>query len=110
VTDDVVDRGAAAVRIAAIAHSGGHRAAVKGHLTNEVVDLSGSHTGLDETGQFVENFSCQPPGLAHPLEAFRPVELDGPVAVDGLVAFDHLIFSHARHIAIAAPNCERPNA
>ena len=66
--------------------------------------------GWTKVGQFVEDFSRKPAGLAHALEAVRPVELDRAVAIDGLVAFDYLIFGHAAHIVALGRNCEGPSA
>ena len=102
VADDMIDRGAAAVSIAAIAHRCRNGARIEHHAANLVVDLARGHTGRNKIGQLVEDFSGKASGLTHALETFRPVELDGPVTIDGLVAVDYLIFGHARPCSDAA--------
>ncbi len=71
VADDVVDRGAATLRVAAIAQGGGHAAGFKRHPLDDCVNLSGRNAGNHLGHQRVEDRGCEVAGAAHALEALR---------------------------------------
>ncbi len=76
VADDMVDRGAAALGIAAIAQGRGNRAA-RPHLgEDDLVQLLRRHPRHDVGNEHVEHFRGATPGGAHAGEALRPVQLD----------------------------------
>ena len=106
VANHMVDRSAAAMRIAAIAQRCGHRACVQHHAARKVIDLARGHARLYEFGQLVEDFSGKASCLAHTLKPIGPVQLDRPVAVNGLISIDDLVLVHGAHIAMDAQNCE----
>src|SRR6185436_13104242 len=82
VADDMVDRGAAALRIAAIAQGRGHRARVQGHAMDDVVQLLGGHAGNDVGDERVEDLGGETAGGAHAGKGFGAVELDRAMAAD----------------------------
>src|SRR4051794_29539049 len=78
VADDMVDRDAAALGVAAVAERRGQAAAVDRHLVDNVVERLGRDAWNDMRHQRVEDFGGEPSGAAHALEALSPVELDDP--------------------------------
>ena len=82
VADDMVDRGAAALRIAAIAERRGDGAGVERHPVDDVVQLLGGDAGDDMGDERVEDVGGEPAGGAHAGKAFGPVQLDRAVAAD----------------------------
>ena len=78
VADDVVDRGAGRLVIAAVHQRRGQRAVVHREFEHEAVDLLGGHARLHLVGQHVEAFGGELAGLAHARECLRAVELDLP--------------------------------
>jgi hypothetical protein len=76
VADHIVDRGAAAVLIAAITHRRGDAAASDTHAADDVVQLAGGDAGYDIRHQRVQYLRRQPPGLAHSGKAALVVKLD----------------------------------
>ena len=107
-TDHMIDRRAAAMRITAITHGCRHSTCIQHHGARLVVYLAGRHTWLDESGQLIENFRRKTPCLAHAFIPVRTMQLDCPIAIDGLVRLDYLIFRHAVHIVSSGRNCEMP--
>ena len=77
VADDMVDRDAAAVRVAAIAERRGDAAAAQRHLADDVVELAASSTPGTTCGTSASRISAASrPARAHAGEALGPVELD----------------------------------
>jgi hypothetical protein len=79
VAHDVVDRGAAALVVAAIAERGGDGAARPHFGEHDVVNLLRRHAGHDVRHQRVEDFGGAAAGGAHAGKARRAVELDAPL-------------------------------
>ena len=97
VADDMIDRDAAALGIAAIAQGCGGGASLDRHLVDDVVEILGGHAGDDVGHQRVENFRGQPTGPAHARKTLGAVQLDHAVAgLDPVVAGDGDILSHQR--------------
>ena len=72
VADDMVDRGAAALRIAAIAQGRGDARRASRHLgEDDVVDLLGGDAGDDMGNERVEDLGGAAPGGAHAGKALR---------------------------------------
>jgi hypothetical protein len=106
--DDMVDAGAAAMRIAAIAERCGNRAAAQRHLADDVVQFFGRHAGHNVRHQRVEDFGREPTGLAHAFKALGSVQFDDPVAGQtGLGGRDFYIMIHPDDIERYSPLCER---
>jgi hypothetical protein len=76
VADHAVERDAAAMRIAAIAQRGGHRAPVQRHLPHDVVERASGDAGLHMGHQRVQDFGSEAARLAHAFKGFRAVQLD----------------------------------
>ena len=112
VADDMVDRGAAALRIAAIAEGGGDRAAGAHLGEDDVVELAGGDAGHDVGDERVEDLGGDPAGGAHAGKALRAVQLDRAVtADDGVVAIEIMNVGHSADIALAAlPSGRRSSA
>ena len=79
VADDVVDRGAGRLAIAAIHQGRRQRAVVHGEVVNELVDLLGRHARQHVPGQHVEAARGQLPALRMPSKAAGPWILICPV-------------------------------
>ncbi len=94
VADDMVDRDAAAMRVAAIAERRGHAAAGDRHVADDIVELFGRDAGDDMRHQRVEDLGGEAAGLAHAFEACGPVELDRAIARLRHVFSDGDIFGH----------------
>src|SRR3954467_2120314 len=75
VADDVVDRDAAALGVAAIAEGRGDRARFDRHPVDDVVEVLGRHAGDDMRYQRVEDIGSETPGIAHAGKAFGAVKL-----------------------------------
>ena len=76
VADDVIDRGADRLAIAAIVERGWVGAMVHGELEGEIVEPRGGDARLDLVHEHVERLRRQAARLAHALEIRRPVQLD----------------------------------
>ena len=96
VADDMIDRDAAAMGVAAIAERRGHTAAGDRHVADDVVELVGAHAGDDVGHQRVEDLGGEAAGLAHALKACGSMELDRAVARLRHVFGDGHIFGHGR--------------
>src|SRR5262249_20818326 len=102
VANDMVDRDAAAVRIAAIAKRRRYGTAIQRQLADDIIDLACRHARLHYRHELIEDLGGQPTRLAHAGKAFGAMQLDRAVPQDGLAIDDVLILSHARHIATSA--------
>lgn len=80
VANDMVDRNAAAMRIAAIAQGRGDCTAAHRHIADNVIEFFRAYAGHDMRHQGVEDFGGKAASLAHAVKAFCPVQFDGPVA------------------------------
>ncbi len=76
VADDMVDRGAGGLAIAAIHHRRGNRPMVEREFEHKLVEALGGDAWLYLGNKHVEAFGDQPAGLAHMLESLRAVQLD----------------------------------
>ena len=99
VADDMVHRGAAALRIAAIAQGRGHAAGLQRHPVDDVVQLLGGDAGNHVRDQRVEDGGGEAAGGAHPGKGFGAVQLDRAMAPDdaGVAVEEKSV--HPRHIA-----------
>jgi hypothetical protein len=98
--DDMVDRGAAALGVAAIAERGRHRAFAQHMLADQVVEFAGGYPGDNVRHQGIEDFPSQPAGLAHAGEAVRTVQLyDAIASLDTVVRANGHIFGHGDYVA-----------
>ena len=103
----MVDAGAAAVRIAAIAQSRRNRAAAQRHFADDVVDFTGGNAGDDMFGQLVQYLRRQPPCGAHPRKAIGPVQFDNPITgLKSLIGGNDCILVHGVDIACVVRFCE----
>ena len=95
VADNVIDRGAAAFGVAAIAERGGNSAGLERHALDDRVNLSGRDPRNYLRHKCVKYLCGKTARAAHPFEAFWPVELDhmaarlGPVFGADLDIFGH---------------------
>ncbi len=93
--DDVVDRDAAALGVAAVAERRWNAAAVDRHAIDDIVELLRRDAGDDVRRKRVEDFGGEPAGAAHALEPFRAVQLDDAVAgFDPIIGSDGDVLSH----------------
>jgi hypothetical protein len=76
VADDVIDRRAGRLGIAAIHQGRRLRVVIHGELEYQPVDALGRYAGGHLVGEHVEAFGHQPAGLAHAGEGIGAVELD----------------------------------
>ena len=95
VADDMVDRGAAAVREPAIAEGGGQRIFAQHMRADDVVEFTRCDAGDDVRDQAVEHFGSEFPRRAHAVESFGAVELDRAVARGAGVGGGSDISGHA---------------
>ena len=96
---DMVDRGAAALRIAAIVQRCRNASLTQHMFAHDVVELACGDTGHDMRNECVEDLGGKPPGPAHAFEPFGSVQLDDAIArLDAVVDSDGDIFGHAVHI------------
>ena len=103
VADHMVDRDAAAMRIAAIPHRRGHRAPGQRAFAHEIVERRGGDARHHQFFDIVEDAGGELPRPPHAFEPFGAVKLDGTVADDGLCAVDDLVLTHAGlHSGLAA--------
>ena len=79
VADDVIDRGADGLGVAAIAERRRHCAAIDDVVVAEGIEGLGGDAGLDQRRQRVEHLGREPAGLAHRRERVRTVGLDAPL-------------------------------
>jgi hypothetical protein len=108
VADNMVDRGAAAVRETAIAERRRDRSGGERLLPDHVVQRAGGHAGHDMRDKAVEYLGGQPAGLAHAGKTLRSVQLDRAGAgLRGGVFYGHII-CHAAYIIIAPRFGETP--
>src|SRR5258706_12803516 len=77
VTDDVIDRGAERVAIAAIAETGRQRAVRDRVFVGDLVERGGGYAGPHFRDEEIEHFGGEPSGVAHALEIFGPGRGDG---------------------------------
>ena len=97
VADDMVDRDAAALGIAAIAERRREAAGVERHLVDDIVELLRRDAGHDVRRERVEDLGGEPAGAAHAFEALGTVKLDDPVlGFDAVVGGDGDVLSHGR--------------
>ena len=98
VADDMVDRDAAALGVAAIAERRRDRRRASSIMSvDDVVELAGGDAGHDVRHERVEDLGGEAAGVAHAGKAFGPVELDRAVAgLDPVVGGDGDIFGHER--------------
>ena len=81
VADDVVDRGADRLGVAAVVERRGDRRRGRGRTrSTQIVEVLGGDAGLDVLGQHVQRLGGQPAGLAHALEGLAAVQADLAVA------------------------------
>ncbi len=76
VADDVVDRGADRLRIAAIVQRRRHRAMRDDEVVAQLVQRAGRHARPHMRGDHVQRLGRQPAGGAHPGEVLRRVDRD----------------------------------
>ena len=69
VANDMVDRNTAAMRIAAIAQSGGNGSAAHRHLANNVIEFFCAYARHDMRHQCIKDFGGKASGLAHTVKA-----------------------------------------
>ena len=108
VTHDMVDRGAAALGIAAVAERRRDGAFAQHVFADDVVELAGRDARNDVRNQRVEDLGRQSAGPAHAGEAFRAMKFDHAVAgFDPVLGTDGDIFGHVPHISALARFCTR---
>ena len=100
--DDIVDRCAAAMGIAAIAQGRGHAAAVERHAPDDVVQFAGRDAGHDMRYQRVEYLGGEPSGLAHASKTGCVIEFDRSRAGDRRIRRHRHIFGHGMTIGADA--------
>jgi hypothetical protein len=84
VADDVIDRGADRLGVAAVVERRRVGAVVHGELEGEPVEDLRRHTRADMLDQQIEPFGDQPAGVAHALEGLRAVDRRfGPTGLEG---------------------------
>lgn len=106
--DDMVDAGAAAMRITAIAERCGYSTGAQGHLADNVVQFFGRHTRHDVRYQCIEDFGSEATGLSHAFKALGSMQFDDPVAGQtGLGGRYFYIMIHVVDIERYSPLCER---
>ena len=96
--DDMVYRGAAAVRIAPIIERCGNSATIKGHGPNQIVNGLRRHAGLNKGHKRVENLGGEAACLAHPVKGVGAMQADDAGAQGNGVVGDNLILSHCDDI------------
>ena len=106
--DDVVDAGAAAMRVAPITERCGHCTCAQGHLADDVVQFFRGHPGDNMRHKGIEDFGGKATGLAHAFKALGSMQFDDPVAGQtGLGGRDFYIMIHADDIERYSSLCER---
>lgn len=106
--DDVVDAGAAAMRVTPITERCGHCTGAQGHLADDVVQFFGCYTRYDVRYQRIKDLGRQATGLAHTFKALGSMQFDDPVAGQtGLGGRDFYIMIHADDIERYSSLCER---
>ena len=95
VADDVVDRGAERVAIAAIAEAGRNAAMRGGVVEGQLVEIFGGDAGLHLGNEQVEHLGGQPAGAAHALEVLRLVQSHREMGPAG--RFEHIGLRHDGH-------------
>ena len=105
--NDVINRNAAAMRVAPIAQSRRNPAAAQRHFADDIVEFLGADAGYDMRHQSVEYLACKPTSLAHAFEALGPVQFDNPVAGYACLGWRNAyIFIHVHDIEAFSPLCE----
>src|SRR5260221_2039359 len=101
VADDMDDRNAAALGVAAVAQRCRSRARIESHLVDDVVELLGRDAGHYVRRERVQDFRRETAGPAHAFEALGTVELDDSVlGLDAVVCRDTDVLSHGAKIGI----------
>ena len=94
VADDVIDRGAERMAVAAIAEARGQGAVIERVFEGKSVERRRGHARLHFGNQKVQHLRRQPAGPAHALEILRPVrrhrEGGTPRHFDGIAVEDHI--------------------
>ena len=81
VADDMVDRGADSMAIAAIAQAGGQGAMADGIVISHLVQRGGGDARLDQRHHQVQHLGGQPPGLAHAVKGRRIMDRHGQMGL-----------------------------
>ena len=94
-TDDVVDRDAAALCVTAISQSRRDAARIERHLMDDIIQLLSRNAGHDVRNEGVKNLRREPSGAAHTFESLGPVQLDYAIArFDAVIGGDSDVLSH----------------
>ena len=77
VADDVIDRGADRLAIAAVVERSGIGVVVAAEVEHELVERVGGDPGLDHRNQQVQRLRGEASGFAHAFEGFGAMQFDG---------------------------------
>ena len=104
--NDVIDRDATCMGIAPIPKCRGHAAVARNEGGDQVVKLSGRHTGHDVRHQHIKRFRSKASGAAHSFKGALVMKFDRAGAAQRRIFCHSQIFGHADSIARCTGLCE----